>query len=182
MISNSQLTKILTFDTNYHIFPSEAIIIFPNIFTAAIKSREEMYCSCRSPTLLLTRGFFGVWFCYVLYSTLLCRRMMKSNPGLLRFWHWQSDALTARLDLIHTFTISSYLAPSLSPVNLHSSTASCNDDIMTKRKIRKVLRQLREDGGGLRISFSVIGQCSLVPTSHWLQGNAGMIYTTGSFL
>jgi hypothetical protein len=24
----------------------------------------------------------------------------------------------------------------------------------------------------LRIPFSVIGRCSLVPTSHWLQGNA----------
>jgi hypothetical protein len=68
--------------------------------------------------------------------------------------------------------LSFYLAPSVSPVNLHSSTVSCNDDIMTKRKIRKVLRQLRRYGGGLRISFAVIGQCSLVPTSHWLQGNA----------
>ncbi len=25
-----------------------------------------------------------------------------SNPRLLQLWHWQSDALTARLDLIHT--------------------------------------------------------------------------------
>jgi hypothetical protein len=28
----------------------------------------------------------------------------------------------------------------------------------------------------LRISFSVIGQCSLVPTSHWLQGKCTGIY------
>jgi hypothetical protein len=32
----------------------------------------------------------------------LCRRMMESNQGLLRLRHWQSDALTNRLDLIHS--------------------------------------------------------------------------------
>jgi hypothetical protein len=46
---------------------------------------------------------------YVLYSPLLhlpplrfqIRRMMLGlNPGLLRLWHWRSDALTTRLDLI----------------------------------------------------------------------------------
>jgi hypothetical protein len=30
----------------------------------------------------------------------LCRRMLGSNPGLLRLRHWQSDALTTQLDLI----------------------------------------------------------------------------------
>jgi hypothetical protein len=26
--------------------------------------------------------------------------MLGSNPGLFQLWHWQSDALTARFDLI----------------------------------------------------------------------------------
>ncbi len=29
-----------------------------------------------------------------------CWRMLGLHPGLLRLWHWQSDALTTWLDLI----------------------------------------------------------------------------------
>jgi hypothetical protein len=31
----------------------------------------------------------------------LCRRMLGLNLGFSRLWHWQSDALTSRLDLVH---------------------------------------------------------------------------------
>ena len=32
----------------------------------------------------------------------LCRRTLELSPGLLQLWHWQSDALNTRLDLIPT--------------------------------------------------------------------------------
>ncbi len=40
-----------------------------------------------------------------------CRRMLASNLELLRLWHWQSDALTTRLDLIQPYLFTS--SPSL---------------------------------------------------------------------
>ncbi len=64
--------------------------------------------------------------CYFIFHTAssaarsldpLCRRMLVLNPALLRLWHWQSGALTTRLNLIHQNKIIIFLL-SLGPHRL----------------------------------------------------------------
>ena len=76
--------------------------------TSRVLTDRQLYSF---PSVSQKRDFFDFSF-YVRYSTLLRLPSLRfhcvwgcwdrTEAGLLRLWHWQSDALTTRLDLIHT--------------------------------------------------------------------------------
>ncbi len=70
---------------------------------------QDTRLSCPPPPLSTTdtsKGYFLIFFMYRTISAALqialCTMMLGSNPGQLQPRHWLSDALTTRLDLIHT--------------------------------------------------------------------------------
>ncbi len=74
-----------------------------------------VYCHQSSIFPLIKGDFWNFFFLTTMFNTAssaasqisVYRRMLGLNPELLPLWHWQPDALTNRLGLIHFIYVSS---------------------------------------------------------------------------
>jgi hypothetical protein len=77
-------------------------ILFWKLYISNEESKNHRFAFYSFRVLYLSNLTWGFFWIFVLYSTWLhlpppqiplCRGMLGSNLGLLRFWHWASDAI-----------------------------------------------------------------------------------------